>query len=198
MLLQAAPRSWSTFLVAVVLWMFAGCSAGGDSALSSAENPVGDSAGTGSFPQPDDAVFALVADGSGGVYVGGQFTRLGQLTRQRLARGGRIWPPWIVWPVLRRAGSCRPTTQSCRSSTMGGGCGGLFATIGGERRSRLAAVDKATGLLTRWSPDANALVRTIVVSGGRVFVGGDFTTVNGVSRRALAVLSAETGEIIGE
>jgi hypothetical protein len=147
MLLQAARRSWSTFLVAVVLWMFAGCSAGGDSALSSADNPVGDSAGTGSFPQPDDAVFALVADGSGGVYVGGQFTRLGQLTRQRLAHilpNGTVdsaWEPVADGPV---------TALLLQNQTLY--IGGNFFTTNGVERWRLAAIDRLSGELTAWNP----------------------------------------------
>jgi hypothetical protein len=62
----------------------------------------------------------------------------------------------------------------------------------------LAAIDKATGLLTPWSPEANGPVHAIVVSGGRVFVGGEFTTINGKPRNRLAVLDPESGQLVGE
>jgi hypothetical protein len=59
-------------------------------------------------------------------------------------------------------------------------------------------VDKSTGLLTPWNPDADGPVRTIVLSGGKVFVGGEFTTINGRPRSHLAVLDPETGQLVGE
>jgi hypothetical protein len=49
-----------------------------------------------------------------------------------------------------------------------------------------------------WNPDANGPVRTIVVSGDKVFVGGEFTTINGRPQSHLAVLDAETGQLVGD
>ena len=76
--------------------------------------------------------------------------------------------------------------------------GGLFTAIGGQVRGRLAAIDKMTGLLTTWNPNANGPVRTIVASGDKIYVGGDFTMINGQPRNSLAVLDPETGELVGE
>jgi hypothetical protein len=55
-----------------------------------------------------------------------------------------------------------------------------------------------TGLLTTWNPNANGPVRTIVASGDKIYVGGDFTMINGQPRNSLAVLDPETGELVGE
>jgi outer membrane protein assembly factor BamB len=74
----------------------------------------------------------------------------------------------------------------------------LFTTIGGEPRNRLAAIDKATGELTAWNPNADGLVRSIVVSDGKVFVGGEFTRIGGRSRAMFAVIDPETGQLVGE
>ena len=76
--------------------------------------------------------------------------------------------------------------------------GGLFTTVGGQSRGRLAAIDKTTGLLMPWNPQANGTVRSIAVSGGKVFVGGEFTAINGQARSKLAVLDPETGRLVGE
>ena len=75
--------------------------------------------------------------------------------------------------------------------------GGLFTTIGGQPRGRLAAVDKTSRLLTSWNPNADGGVRTLVVSHGKVFVGGDFTTIGGHPRNMFAVIDAETGLVLG-
>ena len=76
--------------------------------------------------------------------------------------------------------------------------GGLFTTIAGQPRGRLAAIDKTTGLLTSWNPNANGLVRSIVVSGGKVFVAGEFTTIGGQPRTMFAVIDPETGQLVGD
>jgi hypothetical protein len=74
----------------------------------------------------------------------------------------------------------------------------LFTTVGGQSRERLAAIDKTTGLLAPWNPQANGTVRSIAVSGGKVFVAGEFTAINGQPRSKLAVLDPETGRLLGE
>ncbi|MCD4526678.1 LamG-like jellyroll fold domain-containing protein [Nocardioides sp. cx-173] len=66
-------------------------------------------------------------------------------------------------------------------------------------RANLLAYDIVTGALTTsFAPSFNAQVRAIAVSPDqtRIYVGGDFTTVNGVSRRRIAAFNASTGALI--
>jgi hypothetical protein len=66
-------------------------------------------------------------------------------------------------------------------------------------RRHLLAFDITTGaLIGSWAPTLNAQARTIAASadGARIFVAGDFTTVNGVSRSRLAAIDATTGALI--
>jgi hypothetical protein len=53
-------------------------------------------------------------------------------------------------------------------------------------------------LLTSWNPIADGPVRSIVVSGGKVFVGGEFTTIGGQPRTMFAVIDPETGQLVGD
>jgi hypothetical protein len=53
-------------------------------------------------------------------------------------------------------------------------------------RDHLAAIDVSTGALTSWNPGADGVVYALANDGTNVFVGGDFTTVGGVSRARMA------------
>jgi hypothetical protein len=78
---------------------------------------------------------------------------------------------------------------------LGGTFSSLVSPDGSTKLSRknLAALDAATGVPLDWHADTNGIVRAIVTDGTRVFVGGGFTTVNGVSRGRLAALDPVTG-----
>jgi hypothetical protein len=72
--------------------------------------------------------------------------------------------------------------------------GGDFshAIVAGRRiaRTRLAAVDVRTGALLPWAPVADGPVRSIAIDPmtRQVYVGGAFSTIDGVARTDLAVL----------
>ncbi|HEY8717028.1 PKD domain-containing protein [Pengzhenrongella sp.] len=62
-------------------------------------------------------------------------------------------------------------------------------------RADLLAYDLATGNLTSWAPKLNGAAYSIAASadGTRIYVGGDFTQVNGVAQNRFVVLSRSTG-----
>ena len=66
-------------------------------------------------------------------------------------------------------------------------------------RSNFLAYNLTTGeLITTFAPSFNAQVRTVVASpdGTRLYVGGDFTSVNGVSRSRIAAFDVATGNLV--
>jgi trimeric autotransporter adhesin len=72
--------------------------------------------------------------------------------------------------------------------------GGGFRTVAGQTRNRLARIN-SDGSLHSWNPDVDGSVKTIAVSGNKVYVGGSFSTVNGgtVTRKNVAAFDANTG-----
>ena len=95
-------------------------------------------------------------------------------------------------------------TSSVRTMALSSGgsrlfVGGTFSSVGGLARNRLAAIDlsSATGAVDRkWSgAGVNNVVRALVVSGGRLYLGGDFTKVKGEPRQYLAAVDADTAAL---
>lgn len=68
--------------------------------------------------------------------------------------------------------------------------GGDFDRVSGQRRTKLAAFDTASGnLVGNFNPTVSSRVRAIAVTDDRVYFGGAFATVNGTARSRLAALS---------
>ncbi len=66
-------------------------------------------------------------------------------------------------------------------------------------RTNFLAYDLTTGaLITTFAPSFNAQVRSVVASpdGTRLYVGGDFTTINGISRSRVAAFDVATGNLV--
>lgn len=85
--------------------------------------------------------------------------------------------------------------------------GGLFTRIrqpgkpagqGEAVRTYIAAFNRTTGAPTTFAPKLNGAVWSIATSpdGNWVVIGGDFTTVNGLPRKHIAMFSVVTGRIV--
>ncbi|MFM8888444.1 MAG: hypothetical protein ACKOGM_00385, partial [Solirubrobacterales bacterium] len=141
-----------------------------------------------SFPKVNGNIWDTEPDGSGGLYIGGNFACIGP--RPTLACNGpgdfqrtnvahinadgtvSSWAPNIPPPV----GSYGVSAIEVVGGTVY--LGGEFATVNGVSRRNAAAVDASTGTTTTaWDPNPNTLgvVRSLVASGGTVYLGGHFT-----------------------
>jgi len=62
-------------------------------------------------------------------------------------------------------------------------------------RSNMFAFNATTGTVSSFAPSFNAPVWAIRADGSSLFVGGEFTSVNGTARRGIVKISAATGAV---
>jgi hypothetical protein len=134
-------------------------------------------------------VRTVLADGSGGFYIGGNLSHVGTLFRRNIAH---ILPNGNVDP------SFHPNTKGGVLALALSGTtlyvGGAFDSIGDRTRHRVAALQATTGAVTGWNPNASRNVNALAVSGQDVYAGGEFTAIGGEPRNRIAALDATTGQ----
>ncbi len=105
--------------------------------------------------------------------------------------------PHDTWTVT--GGQVYAMARLGTNVVLGGTFTGLRSPAGlTVARSRIALVNATDGApVPTWNPGANATVRALATDGTRLFVGGAFTTIGGVTRSRLAALVAATGAVDG-
>ena len=74
--------------------------------------------------------------------------------------------------------------------------GGDFTTVSGSTRNRIAAVDKDSGALLPFNPNAGGVILSLLLSGSNLYLGGTFTTVSGSTRNRLAAVDKDSGALL--
>ena len=152
----------------------------------------------------DGNVNAIAISGSD-VYVGGRFTtaytayNTGPIIVNRIAKYDTLTN---MWSALGTG-----LSDICNAIAVSGTdiyVGGYFTTAGGVSASRIAKWNGIAwsalggGLLYRNDNGNNyAICNTIAVSGSDIYVGGIFTSVNGVSANYIAKLNGTTWSALG-
>ena len=151
----------------------------------------------GAYPKVNGSVKAVVPDGSGGWYIGGNFTKVGNLTRHYIARILADGSVDAKWNPDANSGITAMTLDNGKVYV-----GGWFTRIGGQSRNYIAALDASgTGAAdAKWnpnpgnSPDSYTSINTLVSTGARVWVGGHFNRIGGIALNSLARIdSVRTG-----
>jgi outer membrane protein assembly factor BamB len=147
-------------------------------------------------PSLNGVLYALApsADGTR-IYAGGSFTTVDGVARPRLvaldAATGEVDPQW---QPKAPNGSVRALAVGPNRVYAGGG----FIKVGSDPRQRLAAFDQASGALDpSWQPAADNMVRALALAPGasRVYAGGDFEAVSGLTRRRAVALDPASGTV---
>ncbi len=143
------------------------------------------------FPRFAGLIRVAIPDGTGGFYVGGEFSGVDGQARANLAH---VKPDGS----LDQAFSPNPDGAVLALALGGNGVlyvGGTFTQIGGQARNRLAALD-ATGAATGWNPGADAPVAAMAFEADVLYIGGAFKQVGGQTRSNLAAIDL-TGALTG-
>ncbi len=123
------------------------------------------------------------------VFVGGDFQRVGPMFSYGVPLDASTAQPDPAWT--------RPEGFVYAVIPDGvGGCyvGGSFAAVGGVPRTNLVRFN-ADGSLHPWAPNINGDVHSLYLKNDTLFLGGYFSTVNGLTRRCLASFNVLVGTL---
>jgi uncharacterized delta-60 repeat protein len=138
------------------------------------------------------AVYAVSIQADGKIIVGGTFSTFNGTTINRIARlniDGTLDPSFTpgggfnnnVWAT---------SIQSDGKIIVGG----QFTSFNGVARNRIARLNTDGTLDATFNPGSaanNTVYATTIQADGKVLIGGDFTTLNGVTRNRIARLNAD-------
>jgi hypothetical protein len=144
-------------------------------------------------------VATSIPDGSGGWYLGGGFVAIGGVPQPRLAHVtasgtlDRAFVPMVLdgdVTAIARAGGTLYVA-------------GTFTRVGWQPRAGFAAIDATTGALEAYAPVLKSAdpsvpgsVSSMMVLGSALYLGGNFTSFDGVPRVGFAAISLTSQAVL--
>ncbi|MBI4646633.1 MAG: hypothetical protein HY738_08605, partial [Bacteroidia bacterium] len=142
-----------------------------------------------SMPRINGTVNCVIADGSGGWYVGGSFTKTGVYNYKNLVH--------INADKTVDADFKPEPNGEVKSLVLAGNkiyAAGNFTMVGEVSRGYLAQIDIHTGMATSWDPQVNGEVSSVVIYDNDIIAGGNFTNAGGQTRNFLAAIDTVYGQ----
>jgi len=137
-------------------------------------------------------VYTTVVQPDGKILIGGDFTSVLGVPRNRIARLNSDGTLDLTFDPIANSSVLCMAVQADGKILAGGG----FKSIGGQTRNRIARLDPTTGQADSFNPNADDTVFSILLQpDGKILVGGHFTHIGGPTiRRGLARLDPATGQ----
>jgi len=155
-----------------------------------------------SLASANAAVYGLVRQTDGRLIMAGDFTQVSSVPRNRLARlkaSGVLDPTFDIGPGAND--SIRALALTSEGKLL---VGGLFTTINGTNRSRIARLSTDGTMDISFNPGAgadNPVYALAVQPNDKVLVGGAFSTFNNINRPGLVRLNTngvvDTSFVVG-
>lgn len=144
------------------------------------------------MPGANDSVNAVVVQPDGKILIAGAFTKVGGITRNRIARlnaDGSLdttFDPGTGANASIYALAVQPDGKIL--------VGGAFTTLRGQPRTYLGRLNANGTLDTTFTPDPNGVVYTLLLQpDNRIVVGGNFSSISGQPRSRIARLRDSGG-----
>ena len=184
-------RRVRTLLLSVTALTILAVSAGSASALQLSRTPD-------PTWQANGRVLAILRVGTV-VYLGGDFTQVmahgggKSAARSHLAAFNANTGNLLAWNP-GADGRVRALASAANGSVIF--AGGDFKKVGGKTHSRVVKLAPGgAGKPLNWSASANGIVRTVKAANNKLYMGGDFTSVNSHARARLAAVGVPSGAL---
>lgn len=140
----------------------------------------------------NESISDVAADGYGGWFVGGSFTKLGGVAKNYIAQissNGQLgsWNADVNGTVNQL-----DVIQNYLLIS------GAFTQVNGQPRSRFAILDKNNGSLLPLVADIDGAVdaSSFIITGDTLIIAGNFSKINGQSRNGIAMLQISSGLLL--
>ena len=142
-------------------------------------------------PITDASVSGLTKSGNR-VYLGGDFRYVGSYTGALARFDGATGTPNAAFPVVDG-----PVMAIVSDGVGGWYIGGAFTSIAGQPHGPVAHIRSDGSIDPGFNPYPNAPVASLALANGKLYIGGYFTIVGGVSRNKIAAVNPMTGAVDG-
>ncbi len=143
----------------------------------------------GSPPEMDGTVRAVIPDGSGGWFIGGDFTVLGSEAIYHVARLKSDLSLDTTWDAQLNGAAVNALAQVGDVVYVGG----QFTRVAGQTVSGLAGVSMSNGSLVWNARLSGGSVNALSVVDGLLYVGGNFSSLGGSNRQNIAAITLTNG-----
>src|SRR5438445_629080 len=147
----------------------------------------------GGIPGANSTVYAAVVGGSGNLYIGGDFTLVGDVFANRIAKWNGS-----NWSAL--GSGMNGTVEALAVSGSDLYAGGLFTTAGGSDANCIAKWNGSSWTALgsgMGAPSGYPQVDSLAVSGSDVYAGGFFTTAGGSAAHSIAKWDGNSWSALG-
>ncbi len=143
------------------------------------------------WARPNAEVHCVIPDGSGGFYIGGAFTKVGDSARAGIAHLDSFGRVTQKFSGITVSGYVKAFTL--KNDTLY--FGGSFTSVNTQSRYNLASINITSNTLINWNPYANNTVKVLTHFANTLYIAGDFDTIAGQYRKNLASITIPLGTV---